>query len=315
MFERTRSIRFLLRMCLYIAAVAVLFLLRGRFDMQALTKSIREQSAPDSTLVVAGSEVAPKLIEYLVSRYRQDYPELHIDVKGGGTTAALQELVNGRADVVFLGRPPNSDEQRIFVESTEDTASWFPVALGEILVLGSLAPVDSLSIAELRALASGSPIAGVERLYVSDPNSGLWDAFRAKVRLAAGTGIVPHGIVFLLDDRAVADAVRADAGSIGLVSAFVLAATDLAADVRVLAVRDTGGSAAIQPEAATVASGEYPLWTYLYLCCRPDGDLQGSKFVTHVTSARGQRQIEWTDYLPAQLVPREVYIDHRPIGA
>jgi ABC-type phosphate transport system substrate-binding protein len=302
-------------MCLYIVVVAGLFFLRGRFDMKALVKPIRDQAAPDTTLVVAGTDVAPKLIEYLISRYGQDYPQLKISLRGGGTTAALQELVNGRADAVFLGRPPTPDEQRIFVETTEDTAAWFPIALGEILVIAGLAPAESVSVAELRALATGTPIAAAKRLYVPDPNLGLWDAFRAKVQLAPGTGATPPGIVFLLDDRAVAEAVRADAESFGLASAFVLAAEELPADVRILAVREAAGKAAVRPEAATTASGEYPLWTYLYLCCRAEGDLQGSKFVTHVTSARGQRQIEWTDYLPAQLVPREVYIDRRPIGA
>jgi ABC-type phosphate transport system substrate-binding protein len=315
MFERPRSIRFLIRMCLYIAAVAVLFFMRGRFDMRAVTKPIRDQATPDSTLVIAGSEVAPKLIDYIVSRYRRDYPTLRIDLRGGGTTAALQELVNRRADAVFLGRPPTSQEQRIFVTSTEDTAAWFPVALGEIFVIAGLAPAESVSISELRALATGAPIATAKTLYVADPNSGLWDAFLTKLHVAPGTGNAPHGIVFLLDDRAVAEAVRADTKALGLVSAFVIAAKELPADVRVLAVRDAGGSAAVHPEDATTASGEYPLWTYLYLCCLHPGDMQGSKFVTHVTSARGQRQIEWTDYLPAQLVPREVYIDRRPIGA
>jgi hypothetical protein len=49
--------------------------------------------------------------------------------------------------------------------------------------------------------------------------------------------------------------------------------------------------------------------------CLPHGDDQGDMFVTSVTSPRGQRQIEQTDYLPAQHVPRVVYVNRNATGS
>jgi ABC-type phosphate transport system substrate-binding protein len=315
MLERPRQVRRLLRLSLYIAVVFGLFVLRGRIDLKDIAKQ-DGSGATDTTLVIAGADLAPTLVHYLVDRYRLDYPQLNIQVRGGSTTAALQELVNGRADAVFLGRPPTAQEQEIFVKATGDTVYWTPAALSALVVVASPSRADSaVSVPDLRALASGHPAAGAQRLYVADPNTGLWDAFRAKLDLPLDPGAAPASVVFLADDTTVVAAVQADEQALGVVSRFVLPKIRERRDLLVLAVQQNHGAAKVEPLLQDLASGDYPLWSYLYIGCRSAGEWQGAKFVTHVASARGQRQIEWTDFLPARLVPREVYIDRLPPGA
>jgi ABC-type phosphate transport system substrate-binding protein len=296
-------------MCIYILVLVGLFSLRGRVDLKGLACSPTGSGSQDTMLVVAGFDVAPALAEHLVSRYKLDYPHVFIQKRGGGTSAALEDLVNSRAGAVFMSRPPTADEQGIFDTATGDTVLWYPVALGAIQVIQAPGPIDSsVTLDGLRALASGKAFLGVQRLYAPDPNSGLWDAFRAKLELPFRDEPASATVVFLKDDSTVVEAVLNDDRSIGLVSSFVLSSDLSPLGVRVLGLQATPDAGAVHPDIEATSEGDYPLWCYLYLGCLPHRSVQATMFVTFVTSPRGQRLIEQTDFLPAQLVPREVII-------
>jgi ABC-type phosphate transport system substrate-binding protein len=310
---RASYVRLLIRVAVYVLVIVVLFRLRDRIDFKRLVQQVTGPSAADTTLVLAGSDLAPTLVDQLVTNYRRDYPKLEIRVGGGHTTAALQELVNNRADAVFLSRPPLLSEQRLFLKASGDTALWYPIALGATLVLSGADGADStVTLDALRSLAGGMPAAGRERLYVPDPNTGLWDAVLAKLGLPPAADSPPHGVIFLKDDAAVADAVHADPAALGLASAFALPDGVAAHGARALSLRASSSAPPNPPGVVQVASGDYPLWSYLYIGCRPRGGVQGAKFVTHLTSPRGQRQIARTEFLPVQQVMREIYLNRNP---
>jgi len=300
----------------YVLVIFVLFLLRGRPGVRRFTGRFAGGGAADTTLVVTGADLAPGLVGRLVENYRRDYPRLSVQIRPGGTAAALEDLVNRRADAAFLSRPPLPSEQRLFAGADGDTALWFPIALGAIVVLAAAdAPDSTLSLDTLRALARGDPEAGAPRLYVPDPNSGLWDALRAKLGLPSDVASAPPGVVFLRDDAAVPAAVRADGRAFGVVSSFAFPDGAALPGARAVPLRAAADGAPIWPGAAEIAAGAYPLWHYLYVGCRPRGGVQGTKFVTHLTSPRGQRQVERTPFLPARQVPREIHLNRRPPGA
>ncbi len=306
-------LRLLIRVAVYALVIIVLFRLRDRVEFKRLVRQLTAPSAADTSLVLSGSDAAPALINRMVANYHREYPKLALRVGGGQTTAALEELVNKRASVAFLSRPPLPSEQRLFVQAGGDSALWFPIALGAILVLVGQASADtSESLVTLRALADGTPAAGRDKLYVPDPNSGLWDAFRAKLGLRPALDAAPSGVVFLKDDAAVADAVGADATSLGVISSFTMPDGPAPHGARAVSLRAAPGAQAFRPDVEQIASGDYPLWSYVYISCLSRGGAQGAKFVTYMTSTRGQRQIEDTDYLPVQQVMRPVYLNRSP---
>ncbi len=313
---RRSQVRLLVRVAVYVLVILVLFLMRGRPGARRLAARLGGGGGADTVLVVTGGALAPGLVETLVGNYRRDYPRLGVRIRPGGTAAALEDLVNGRADAAFLSRPPLPAEQRLFAGADGDTALWFPIALGAIVVLAAAdAPDSTLTLDALRALARGDPAAGGARLYVPDPNSGLWDALRAKLGLPTGGVSAPPGVAFLPDDAAVAAAVRADRSARGVASSFALPEGAAPPGARAVALREGIGGTPVRPGAAEIAAGDYPLWHYLYVGCRPGGGAQGTKFVTHLTSPRGQRQVERTPFLPARQVPREIHLNRRPPGA
>ena len=305
----------LVRICIYVLAAIVFFVLRGRIDWKRFAHRTTASSSADTTLTLAGADVAPLLVDELARRYRMDYPRLRVETRGGATAQALQDLVNGRAGAVFLARPPDRVEQAVFTRATGDTAIWYPVALAAVLVVSAPDRGDTVvSLEELKQLSRGRDPGG-RRLYVPDPNSGLWWAFLSRLGLPGDPSTPIPGVVFLQDDDTVIRAVLADAGSLGVVSSFGLRRRLSAWGARAMALRTAPGAPAVSADNVTLSTGAYPLWCYLYAGCLGRGGMQGSYFITYLTSARGQRQIEQTPYLPARKVSREVFLRRTPPGS
>ena len=103
-------------------------------------------------------------------------------------------------------------------------------------------------------------------------------------------------------------------GAWGLVSTFD-AGLDAAAGTRFVGVVAEAGQVAVAPGAASLATGVYPLHHYLHVACRGAGGLEGGKFVTHLASARGLRQVERAGVVPARLVARTIQLTRDPVGA
>jgi len=304
------------RVAIYTLIIILLLVIRGGIDWQEVKERLAPSPPAVTSLSLAGLDLAPQLIPRLVARYRQDYPDLAIEFQGGGTAHALEALVNRRADVAFLCRPPTAEEQRVFFAADGDTALWFPVALGGIAVLrGAASAVDSLTLAEIRDFVAGrGGLPGADRLFVPDPNLGLWDAFRDSLGLAAAVTGNPTPITFLSDEDGVLRSVQADPRALGLGSTLSLPEDLEERGVYWVAIHADGATPAALPSYEEIGYGEYPLLHHLYIACRSESGPAGSMFVTHVTSARGQRQIEREGFLPAYRPLREVYLTTDPLG-
>jgi ABC-type phosphate transport system substrate-binding protein len=283
--------------------------LRSRITLQA-------HPVPSAnTLRLSGLDLAPELIPKIAETYRGLYPEIKFSVLRGGTRQALEDLFNGRADVAFTSRPMTHEEE-VIVHSIGDTALSFPVALGGIAVLASKRiPFDSLRVMDLKEILEGHAPrdlrleGGAPHLYAPDPNLGLWTALSSQLGLPDSAGAK---VTWLASDDEVVQAVAADVDGIGFASTLALPQDLDRMGVRNLSVyRDSSGLAAM-PDEGSVAAGEYPLYHYLYVSCRPDGGPAASGFVSFLYSGRGQRLVEREGFLPAREVPREIQLSRKP---
>jgi ABC-type phosphate transport system substrate-binding protein len=328
-FGRKSWLRY--RVVIYTVVAVGVFIYRNHIDWSRLTAAFpgREQAEP--TLVLAGRDLASGLVDVLVDHYRSDYPELEIRSMPGGTNQALEDLVNRRADVAFLSRPPTPAEQDLFRQVDGDTAIVEPVGLGGILVLaGSETFQDDpvpranpgLTVEQVSRLMAGDMQGYGDRFYAADPNLGHWSA-AAKLVGRAPDPVDHASIVYLADDREVASAVANDPRSLGMVVSFNLPASpmptfpargDTATGPRIVSLADRPGDQRVGPTYGTVAEGAYPLFVSLFVACRTNGGIQGGKFLTHLASGRGQRQIERAGCIPARQVLREIYLTTKDLG-
>lgn len=303
------------RVAFYLLVVAVVIVLRGP-ALRTGGTGFRFSTESDTvrTITLAGLELAPELMPRIISDYEWAFPELHVNGIEGGTARALEAMANQRAQVGLLYRKPNRDERAIMMSAVKDSVLCFPIALGgiEILAHDGAGP-DSLTAESLRRALRGEAVPAFDTVWASDPNDGLWDALRACLGFARDAPNPPR-VKFLKDEKQVVDAVLADPRGIGITSTLSLPDTVVAEGVHAVAIRADKGGAAAMPEYEAIAYGSYPLYHYLYAASLANGSVRGAMFVTHLTSDRGQRQIERAGFLPARQTARAIVITDHPLG-
>lgn len=280
--------------------------------LPALTPAIKKVpgigvAAGGERIMISGTDNAPALLMQAVVQFRSDYPKVDVELSGGGTVTALEDLLNKRAEVAALSRPPTAREQEIAV-ARKDSLVTFAVALGGIAILAPRASgIESLTLDDLRSFVTGAPNAlmrdrGIARFYGTEPNSGLWEALL--VRLGYEQPFQPRYIP-LATGQLVLEAVRQDPNSIGFASdlTFELPADD--AGVREVRVGEDAASATL-PTKSNIVSGSYPLYHNLYLCTSVRGAVVANGFVTYYTQPTGQKWVAKRGFLPARLPAREI---------
>jgi ABC-type phosphate transport system substrate-binding protein len=328
-FGRKSWLRY--RVVIYALVVVGLLFYRNQINWSRLTTAFKGDGPAEKSLVLAGRDLAPGLVDVLVEHYRRDYPDLDIKTQGGGTNQALEDLVNRRADVAFLSRPPNAAEQDLFLQVDGDTALVEAVGIGAILVIaGSEAfPEESpngngpaMTVVQLGGLMAGDMQGLGERFYAADPNLGHWAAAAHLVGRDADP-VDEATVIYLADDRQVASAVANDPRALGMIASFDLPASpartlsareDSLAGPRIVRMADPSGDQKVDPTYENVANGAYPLYVPLFVACRTNGGIQGGKFFTHLVSNRGLRQVERAGCIPAKQVLREIYLTTQPVG-
>jgi len=293
----------------------VVFVLRGQQVQRGIGFRLPNESDTVTTIKMVGSELAPNLATRMVANYQREYPKLHVLIGEGGSVRALEAIANRQAGVGLLYRPPTADEQKLIKQAVGDTVVYYPIALGGIAAVANVSlPVDSVSLDDLRAILRNEPSAGTERLYAPDPNQGLWGAFLEGLGYAEGS-VEMAKVTFLKDETQVLDAVAADPAGIGIASTLTLPDTLGVLGLRTLKVLPDTGSVAFGPGYEQIGYGEYPLYHYLYAACLSSGSIRAAMFVSHLTSDRGQRQVERAGVLPARQTARQIYLTRKPVGS
>lgn len=306
------------RWYVYGAVIVVLLLLRFLPGLRPAERIPGPHVGTRSSLTLAGLDLAPVLIPRLANEYHKLYPEVSLKLNPGGTRHALQDLINREADVAFLSRPLTRDEEAI-VHAVGDSALSYPIALGGIAVLAAAGfGTDSLQVDDLRRVVTGhktetfppgqdSPL----RLYAPDPNLGLWTSLTSQLDLP---DTAEGSVYWQEDDVRVIRAVAEDPGGLGFASTLALPEDLARMGVQTVPVKGEWRAPASEPTQGAVAAGEYPLFHYLYVACRPDCSPAASGFVSFMHSGRGQRLIEREGFLPARAVPREIQLTSKPIS-
>jgi ABC-type phosphate transport system substrate-binding protein len=322
------------RIVIYTVVAVAIFTYRSHFDWNRLTAPLRNPAPTNTSLVIAGHDLAPAVIDNLALRYHRDYPGLELTLLGGGTHLALENLVNKQAAVAFLTRPPTPAEQDLFRQVDGDTAIVEPVAVGGLLLLaGAEVLVSSpktpagLTTTEVGGLLNGDLQDLCDRFYAADPNFGHWAAAAQLLGRDPEPSDAPT-VTYLATDQEVVRAVTNDPRALGMVVSFDLSSSadlpsvsagtiaspaDSVPSPRLVPISGPDGGPPVAPTYENVASGDYPLFVSLMVACRTNGGIEGAKFVTHLASGPGQRQIERNGCIPAWRVLREVILKTEPL--
>ncbi len=217
---------------------------------------------------------------------------------------AVQQLIQGRADVIAIGRPLSDGERRQI--RPPGRVRSLPVGIDAIaLYVPRRSPLKELTLAQLARWfgirpchrhRAGAPAAAVPTRFALSPAVAGHDHFVHQVLCDAP--LRPD--VFLLNsDREVIEAVARRQGAIG----FASAALGAEPRIRPLALRRGVKSRPYLPSRQHLESGRYPLTHFLYLHLTANAGaraltrfaltsrgqaLLGRRFVALPESARGR---------------------------
>jgi phosphate transport system substrate-binding protein len=279
---------------------------KAAMDLTADLSLYEIPSVVTGKLVSAGSAAASILVNRWASEFATLFPGVKFDLRGGGSPAGMQELLDGKVDLVTFTRPLPAEEIARFKDRFGYEPAQIMVAQDAIGVyVNKKNPVTGLTLAQLDAIYSRNPKRGggqpefwgdlgvtgplanerISRISLSRVH-GTYLYFRDYVmqggdyRLNVRFEIVPSSLV---------QAVGADDAGIGLTS--VMFAT---ARTRFVPVQGSDGVYRLPSYEETV-SGRYPLTRPILIVFnrKPDGTMNpvAREFLRFAVTRRGQRII------------------------
>jgi phosphate transport system substrate-binding protein len=204
-----------------------------------------------AAVTVLGSTSMEAVMGTLAEQYSADHPEVRVTVEGGGSSAGIEAVRAGRADIGLVSRSLAAGEGAGELQETV-------LALdGIAVIVHQDNPVTGLTGAQLAQLFTGhltswAQVGGADASIACvgrEAGSGTREGFES----ATGTGGACVLAQELTSSGAVLEAVRGNPQAVGYVS---LPAAQGQQGIRVLAVDG------VSPTEETVRQGSYPL-------CRP----------------------------------------------
>ncbi len=254
--------RYLARLCLLCLAVL----------------AISGCARPADATTVAGSTSVQPFAEMLAEQYMAQHPTEQINVQGGGSSAGIEAVLSGAADIGMSSRELKGDETKLVrIQIARDAIA---------VIVHPSNPVRNLTLDQVRGIFSGkltrwSQVGGPDwPIYVvtREEGSGTRGAFQ---ELVLGSDLaVDSGALVQDSNGAVRQLVSDDRSAIGYVSLGLV-------NDQVRAV-SLGG---VEPSAANVEAGSYKLVRpFLFvLRAQPTGPAKG--FVDYVLSPAGQQAL------------------------
>jgi len=300
-----------------------LSLLLDESAVMTLTASLSQYDNPPKfagKFSSIGSGGTTYLVNHWAAEFGPLYPDIQMDIHGGGSVDALPALLDGTVDLVPMSRPLPTEEIARFESKFGYAPSQIIVAQDALAVyVNKNNPLTGLTLSQLDALYSRDDKRSGQRpefwsdLGVTGPLAGQM-VDRCCLVSAYGANLyfrdyVMQGsdyrfdVQFEIVPSSLAQAVGADDAGIGFAS--VMFAT---ARTRFVPLQAEDGRYLL-PSYENTLSGRYPLVRPLWIVFnrRPDGTMNPAarEFLRFAVSRRGQRIIALDGTYPVTLAQQQ----------
>ncbi len=248
-----------------------------------LTLCACSSGSSTSSITVAGSTTCLPIAEIAAEGFKEE-TGIDVLVSGLGSSAGIEAVSNGTADIASSSRGLNADEQDLGLT---------PIVIahdGIAVIVNDDNPVDNLSTGQLRDIYAGKITnwkeVGGEDLKIQvinrDEASGTREAFRTIVM--DGTPFDRRSAV-LSGTGQVRDVVSRSRGAIGYISLGFVDSLNAKTSVKAASVNH------VEASEKTVASGGYPISRDLYFFVKGAPSQQAQDYIDYVTSEKMDKQI------------------------
>ena len=242
--------------------------------------------APSGELSVAGSTTVQPLAEKLSEAFMAVYPDVRIDVAGGGSSVGVKSAGTGTADIGMASRAVKDNEMTKY-----PALKIYAIAMDGI----AIAVHPGVGVSELTreqvkdifagTIANWSEVGGADKIIAviaREEGSGTRTAFE---ELVMDEDLVMADVL-LPSNGAIRRAVAGTEDAIGFLSFAYL-------DDATQAVAVDG----VVPAIATAASGEYPVVRPLNMMTDGEGSVLAQAFISYILSPDGQRVVSDEGYI------------------
>src|SRR5690349_12989435 len=255
-------------------------------------------------ITVKGSDTLVILAQKWAEVYMSKHPDVKIQVTGGGSGIGFAALQNNTTDIADASRPIKSAERAACIKSFGKNPREYKVALDGLSVyVNSDNPINELSLEQLEKIFTGKARNWKEfggndsaiTVYSRENSSGTYEFF--KEHILKGQDFVSSAQT-MPGTAALLQSVSRDKNGVGY------GGKAYGHGAKILKVKKTADSPAIEPTEETVKNGTYPIWRYLYNYLNPDkdkGEIQA--YLNWIRGAEGQKIVGEVGYysLPQDL--------------
>jgi phosphate transport system substrate-binding protein len=227
------------------------------------------------------------LLRDLAAAYSERYPYVSFDFAEMGSTAGLEALRRGNADLALVSRELQPDEESDALTG-KSLLAYTGIAEDAIaIIVNEKSPLRALSLYDLRKVFAGQTstwdeLGGSGAISVVSREDGSATRMVFEERVMQGHAVTPTAMV-MPGSQAVRDYVAAHEGAIGYVSIGYLGPS-----VAALAIEG------VQPKRETIEDGSYPLTRSFLLVTLPNSSSAVTAFVQFAHSAAGQAIVKRT---------------------
>ena len=110
-----------------------------------------DQAAPEGeTIKIAGSDTMVNLSAAWAEKYMEKYPDVDVQVSGGGSGTGIAKLIDGTVGLANASRDMKDQEKKDVAEKRGQEPVEFTMALDALAVyVHKDSPLDTISIEEL----------------------------------------------------------------------------------------------------------------------------------------------------------------------
>lgn len=261
----------------------------GFFLLLALVTvpSLVARSRPEGHQLVSviGSTSVQPFAEMLAEEFNRQHPSMYVEVQGGGSTAGIEAVRNGIADIGMCSRSLKAEEKFAAIIIARD---------GLAVVVHKANPLRQLTLQQVRDIFAGrltrwGQVGGADqpiRTISREEGSGTREAF---TKLVMGEDRIHRRALTQESNGAVRELVSNDPGAIGYMSLGLVGD-----EVRALAIDG------VEPSDRTVRSGEYPLVRPFLFVLHGQPGLAAQSYIDFVLSPQGQTMLEREGLIRAQ---------------
>lgn len=253
---------------------------RGGWALFAVLALLCSQCGRGKTkqVQIVGSTSVQPFAEMLAEEFNRSNPGIQVDVQGGGSTAGIQALESGIADIGMCSRSLKPEE-----------AGFTPITVARdaiAIIVHPSNPVNALTRQQVRGIFAGEisnwrDVGGENRpitLVTREEGSGTREAFE---HLVMGEARFAESAITQESNGTVKELVKNDARAIGYMSLGLVHG-----EVKALSVDG------VRPTVDEVLSGKYPLVRPFLFVVKDKPSEAAQRFIDFVLSPPAQAMLE-----------------------